>query len=312
MNTLTRLLAAGLLAALPLAAHAKIERTVEKTFAVQPGGTLTVNTQGGDIRVLAGGDQEVRIVARQRFPRADTEAEADEVMRDLTFELTQQGNDVSVLTKSDRRLSGFNWGNRVQIDFTITVPSRYAADLRTSGGDITVGGLTGRLSAQTSGGDIDLARIDGEINAATSGGDIALAEGTAGARLRTSGGDIRVGRIAGKADLETSGGDIEVRSAGASVDASTSGGDVAATFEGGVPADASLSSSGGDIVARIRQASSFRLDASTSGGNVDAAGLTLTIERGGVGKNRLVGSVNGGGPLLKLRTSGGDIRIIAR
>ena len=312
MNTLTRLLAAGLLAALPLAAHAKIERTVEKAFAVQPGGTLTVNTQGGDVRILVGGDQEVRIVARQRFPRADTEAEADEVMRDLTFELTQQGNDVSVLTKSDRRLSGFNWGNRVQIDFTITVPSRYAADLRTSGGDITVGGLTGRLSAQTSGGDIDLARIDGEINAATSGGDIALAEGTASARLRTSGGDIRVGRIAGKADLETSGGDIEVRSAGAGVDASTSGGDVAATFEGGVPADTSLSSSGGDIVARIRQASSFRLDASTSGGGVDAAGLTLTIERGGVGKNRLVGSVNGGGPLLKLRTSGGDIRIITR
>jgi hypothetical protein len=312
MNTLTRLLAASLLAVLPLAAHAKIERNVEKTFAVQPGGTLTVNTQGGDIRVLAGGDQEVRIVARQRFPRADTEAEADEVMRDLTFELTQQGNDVSVLTKSDRRLSGFNWGNHVQIDFTITVPSRYTADIRTSGGDINVGGLTGRLSAQTSGGDIELARIDGEINASTSGGDIALAEGTAGARLRTSGGDIRVGRIARKADLETSGGDIEVRSAGASVDASTSGGDVAATFEGGVPADATLSSSGGDIVARIRQDSSFRLDASTSGGGVDAAGLTLTIERGGVGKNRLVGSVNGGGPLLKLRTSGGDIRIIAR
>lgn len=312
MNPLTRLLTAGLLAALPLAAHAKIERTVEKTFAVQPGGTLTVNTQGGDVRVVPGGDQEVRIVARQRFPRADTEAEADEVMRDLTFELTQQGNDVSVLSRSERRLSGFNWGNRVQIDFTITVPSRYAADVRTSGGDITVGSLTGRLSVQTSGGDIDLARIDGDIKASTSGGNIALAEGTASARLRTSGGDIRVGRVTGEADLETSGGDIEIRSAGASVDASTSGGDVAATFEGGVPADATLSSSGGDIVARIPRPASFRLDASTSGGGVDAAGLTLTIERGGVGKNRLVGSVNGGGPLLKLRTSGGDIRIIAR
>lgn len=294
MNPLTRLLTAALLAALPLAAHAKIERVVEKTFAVQPGGTLTVNTQGGDVRVLPGSDQEVRIVARQRFPRADTEAEADEVMQDLTFELTQQGNDVAVLTKTTRSLSGFNWGNRVRIDFTITVPSRYAADVRTAGGDITVGNLTGRLSVQTSGGDIDLARIDGDINATTSGGDIALAEGTASARLRTSGGDI------------------EIRSAGASVDASTSGGDVAATFEGGVPADATLSSSGGDIVARIPQPSSFRLDASTSGGAVDAAGLTLTIERGGVGKNRLVGSVNGGGPLLKLRTSGGDIRIIAR
>lgn len=312
MNSLTLLLAAGALAALPLTAHAKIERTVEKTFAVQPGGTLTVNTQGGDVRVVPGGDQEVRIVARQRFPRADSEAEADEILRDLTFELTQSGNDVTVLSKSDRRLSGFNWGNRVQIDFTITVPSHYATDLRTSGGDITVGNLTGKLSVHTSGGDIDLARIEGEISAVTSGGDIALSEGTSRARLRTSGGNIRVGRVAGEAEIDTSGGDIEIRSAGSSVNASTSGGDVVATFEGGVPADTTLSSSGGDIVARITKPSSFRLDASTSGGEVEAAGLTLTIERGGVGKNRLVGSVNGGGPLLKLRTSGGDIRIVSR
>ncbi len=312
MNPLTRLLAAGLLAGLPLVASAKIERTVEKTFAVQPGGTLRVETQGGDIRVVAGAGESVRIVARQRFPRADTEAEADEILRDLTFELTQEGNDVSVLTKTSRSLSGFNWGNRVQIDFTITVPTRYSTDLRTSGGDITVASLTGTLAARTSGGDIELARIDGKISASTSGGDITLTEGTEQARLRTSGGNIRVGKIAGAADIETSGGDIEVTAAGSSLQASTSGGDVRATFEGGLPADASLSSSGGDIVARLAKATPFQLDASTSGGNVDATGLTITIERGGVGKNRLVGAVNGGGPLLKLRTSGGDIQIVTR
>lgn len=312
MKPLSSLLTAGLLAVLPISLEAKIERTIEKTFAVQPGGTLNVSTQGGDVRVVAGGDNEVRIVARQRFPRADSDAEADEILRDLTFELTQSGNDVSVLTKLERRLSGFNWGNRVVIDFTVTVPSRYSADLRTSGGDIEIGNLSGKVTAHTSGGDIDLARIDGEINVHTSGGDIELHEGTATARLRTSGGDIRVGRIAGAAELSTSGGDIEVDSAGSTINASTSGGDVIARFEGGVPADASLSSSGGDIVARVAMPNAFRLDASTSGGEVEAAGLTITIERGGLGKSRLVGAVNGGGPLLKLRTSGGDIEVVTR
>lgn len=45
-------LALGALTALPLSA--KIVRSVEKTFAVQPGGTLRVLTQGGDISARGG------------------------------------------------------------------------------------------------------------------------------------------------------------------------------------------------------------------------------------------------------------------
>jgi len=53
----------------------------------------------------------------------------------------------------------------------------------------------------------------------------------------------------------------------------------------------------------------FHIDASTSGGEVEADGLTLTIDHGGVGKSNLSGAVNGGGPDLRLRSSGGDIEI---
>jgi hypothetical protein len=45
---------------------------------------------------------------------------------------------------------------------------------------------------------------------------------------------------------------------------------------------------------------------------VNAEGVTITIDGGGVGKSRLSGNVNGGGPLLELRTSGGDINLEAR
>jgi len=45
---------------------------------------------------------------------------------------------------------------------------------------------------------------------------------------------------------------------------------------------------------------------------VNASGLTITIEKGGTGKSRLVGAVNGGGPLLKLRSSGGDVTVHSR
>lgn len=306
------LLAGTALAALPATVLAKYERTIERTFAVQPGGSLRVDAQGGDIRIVPGSDQEVRITARQKFPRADNEAEADKIMADYTFELSQSGNDVTIVSKRERSLGGWNLSNRVTIDFTVVVPARYAATVRTSGGDIEIGDLTGRVEARTSGGDVDLGRIDGEVEVATSGGDIKLREGTGSARLNTSGGDIDVGRVAGTAEVESSGGDITLRAAGGAVRASTSGGDITATLEGGIPADTSLSTSGGDVVANVARTAAYRLDASTSGGRVEATGLTLTIERGGAGKNRLVGAVNGGGPLLRLRTSGGDIDVRPR
>jgi hypothetical protein len=59
----------------------------------------------------------------------------------------------------------------------------------------------------------------------------------------------------------------------------------------------------------LPKSAAFSLDAGTSGGRVDASGLTLTLASGGVGKSKLAGTVNGGGPKIVLRTSGGDIRI---
>jgi hypothetical protein len=59
----------------------------------------------------------------------------------------------------------------------------------------------------------------------------------------------------------------------------------------------------------VARAAAFQLDASTSGGGVDASGLTITLEKTSRDRSRLAGAVNGGGPLLKLRTSGGSISV---
>lgn len=298
----------GALMALPLSA--KIVRSVDKTFSVQPGGTLKVLTQGGDVVVKTEDISEVRVTARQTV-RADTDAEADEILAKLTLTMEQSGNDVTAEAKYEgKRPSGwFRSWPPVSVDFTITVPSRFNTDLRTSGGDISIGSLTGMVKATTSGGDIKLERIDGEVTAHTSGGDISLREGTARAKVHTSGGDIRIDKVAGPVEAGTSGGDIIINSAANVVSAHTSGGDVRATLTTALTADCSLGTSGGDVTVEFPRNSAFRLDANTSGGDVDASGVTITIERGGLGKSRLVGTVNGGGPLLKLRTSGGDINV---
>jgi hypothetical protein len=303
-------LAAGLLAIAPAPAPAqsRLERLVEKQFTVDAPGTLRVETAGGAIRVSPTTDSVVRIVAKQRI-RASTEAEADELLKKLELTLEQQGNDVRAVARYERRGPGFHFGSwpPVQVDFEIHAPAAFATELSTSGGGITVGDLTGQVRARTSGGSITLGRLGGAVDASTSGGNISLAEAGGPVDLKTSGGNLSVGRVSGPASLSTSGGSIKIESAEGRLRAHTSGGSIRAGIAGALRDECSLSTSGGSVRVAVDRSAAFRLDASTSGGHVDAEGLTLTLEKSGRG--RLAGTVNGGGPLLKVRTSGGSISV---
>lgn len=310
MNSLSRLVVFAAVLATPLALCAKITRTVEKTFAVQAGGNLKAVTQGGDIKIETSDKPEVHVTVKQ-VVRASSEQEADEILQKLELKMEQSGNDVTLESKYEKRGAGTWFGSwpPVNVSFIVTVPKNYNLNLSTSGGDIGVASLTGNVRARTSGGDLKFARVDGDIDAGTSGGDITLSEGTARARLSTSGGDIEVARAGGPTEVSTSGGNIVLRSVAQLISASTSGGDIHAVITEPLKQDAALGTSGGEVDVQVVGSAGFNLDASTSGGDVRADGLTITIEKGGSGKSRLAGAVNGGGPRLKLRSSGGDIRI---
>jgi hypothetical protein len=312
MNSSRFLLTAGLIAATVLAAHARIERLVEKTFPVSGAGVLHLETQGGAIRVTPSTDSVVRITAKQNI-NANTEAEADELLKKLELTFEQNGNNVSAVSKYERQPSGWRMGSwpPVNVEFTVTVPAAFATDLHTAGGSITIGDLTGKAVARTSGGGIKLGKMGGEVSAHTSGGSITLDEARGRVDLNTSGGNVSVGRVAGPAKLSTSGGSIKVDSVESVLNAHTSGGSIQANIAGALKEECTLSTSGGSVRVSVDKQAAFRLDASTSGGGVDAEGLTLTLEKGTRARSHLVGSVNGGGPLLKLRSSGGGIVVRA-
>ena len=313
MPKLHRILAAAAaLAALTTVASAKVEREVVRTFRVAPGVHIRVSTAGGDIRVSTSKDPVVKIVAKEHI-RAGSEAEADELLKKLELRIEDNGNEVLASASYESSI-GFHFGSwpPVQVDFEITVPADASANLKTSGGNVIVADLGGSLKAHTSGGDVKMGSIGGEVDASTSGGNVILGEGRGEVRLSTSGGNVSVERIVGPAVLKTSGGDINIDSVGATLDAETSGGDVRAGFAGPLKGDCNLSTSGGEVKATVAKDASFHLDASTSGGEVEASGLTITIDGGGLGRSSLSGNVNGGGPLLRMRSSGGNIKLLTR
>ncbi|MGC4070924.1 MAG: DUF4097 family beta strand repeat-containing protein [Nibricoccus sp.] len=302
---------AGLaLAALPLA-EAKIERVVEKTFTVASDGILKIETSGGNVRVRSEpGATSVKIVATKRFD-TDSETTADELEKGIVLTFDQSGSSVTAKAKYERSAKSwwsFNKRNDARIDFVAFVPAEFSAEIKTSGGNIQIGDLGGRVEVDTSGGNVEIGKVKGPLDCHTSGGNITVSEALAGTKLETSGGNIRVGRVIGTADVSTSGGNISVEHVEGKLSAKTSGGNVRASFAGNFTGDCVLDTSGGNVEAKVDSKAAFQLDAHTHGGKVRMEGIQVLVSNA-TEKNRLRGSVNGGGPKLELRSSGGDLTI---
>ena len=107
---------------------------------------------------------------------------------------------------------------------------------------------------------------------------------------------------------ETSGGSIEVREVHGPIRASTSGGSVRAYLAEQPTADCSLSTSGGTVTVHVDDSLALDIDANASGGSVRT---DLRVDASVNTKTKLKGALNGGGPTLKLRSSGGGVRVLA-
>jgi hypothetical protein len=299
---------------LPVAA---VEGTrIEKQLDLSSGGTFYLDTDAGSVTVVGGSSDGAEVVLTSK--NNDIEE---------NFKLSFEGTGSEVRVRVERRGSRvFSWWrSSPSMHFEVRVPREVQVfvdtaggrieleaidgdvDLDTSGGSITVEDVHGEVVADTSGGAIRIREISGNVRADTSGGSISISSVDGTVVADTSGGGISLDDITGDIVADTSGGGINIEQAGGSVRADTSGGPVTVRFSSGNNAGGSLSSSGGRVTAHLDPSVSLDIDASTSGGSV-RSDLPVTV-RGSISKTALRGQLNGGGAVLKLRSSGGGIRI---
>jgi DUF4097 and DUF4098 domain-containing protein YvlB len=156
-----------------------------------------------------------------------------------------------------------------------------------------------------------VANVHGSANVRTSGGNLDCVDITGDVDGRTSGGRVYARSCHSRLQLQTSGGDITIEGfTGSDLHASSGGGSISADFVAAPKADSGLDTSGGNVTVRLPDNTAFNLDAHTDGGLVKTD-LPVQVE-GKRSGDKLKGTVNGGGPLLKLQTSGGDIEILKR
>jgi DUF4097 and DUF4098 domain-containing protein YvlB len=205
--------------------------------------------------------------------------------------------------------------------------------LETGGGSIEVHHANGKLVAETGGGSVTIMSASQGASVETGGGGIQVHQCYGKIKVSTGGGSVDLGDIGGSAEIETGGGSIHLASAKGHVDARTGGGGIelfgvpsvrAETGAGGIvvklvktgaePASSSLETSAGDITVYIEQDLAISVRASVdlgSGHHITSEFPDIHIssegDKWGPKTLSAEGQLNGGGPVLKVRTTTGDI-----
>jgi DUF4097 and DUF4098 domain-containing protein YvlB len=205
--------------------------------------------------------------------------------------------------------------------------------LHTGGGAIQVHHANGTITAETGGGSVEIMSASQGASIQTGGGGIEVHQCSGKVKAETGGGNIELGDIGGPAEIETGGGSIHLSSAKGHVHAETGGGGIelygvpsarVETGAGGIivkfvktgaPAsDSKLETSAGDITVYIAPDVALSVRASVDLGNghhitSEFPDIHVASEGDQWGPRSLnaEGKLNGGGPVLKVRTTTGDI-----
>ncbi len=205
--------------------------------------------------------------------------------------------------------------------------------LQTGGGNISINSTKGTIHAETGGGNVYVLSADGGVVVEAGGGNVEIKRCSGRVKALTGGGNITLGDIGGPADIDTGGGSIRLASAKGRVGANTGAGSIelygvpSARVETGAGAitvklintgadrnDSVLETSAGDIIVYIASSLAISVRASVDMGNghrisSDFPEIHISSEGDKWGPRTLnaEGKLNGGGPVLKVRTATGDI-----
>jgi len=206
--------------------------------------------------------------------------------------------------------------------------------VRTGGGGIHIGSAKGKVVAESGGGSLVLVSGSAGASLQTGGGSIHVDKCTGEVRAETGGGSIDLGEISGAVSMETGGGTLKVSSASGPIKGETGSGNIelwgvpsahvetgsgaitAKFIRGNSGASSSVLETGvGDITVYLVSNINLTVRASIEAANgqqivSDFPEIKISSEGGGQWGPKLVsaeGSVNGGGPELKVRTTMGNI-----
>jgi hypothetical protein len=257
------------------------EGTFDKTLTVSGSAALTIDTGSGYIHITPGPAGSIHIVGHVHSSKGLFSGSPEENVRHVTDNppIVQNGNEVEVGMHTHY--------NNVSIDYVVTAPGGTSVNANSGSGDLNISGLNAPLKASTGSGDIDANSLTGDVSLGTGSGEIrAQMSGSHSTRAETGSGSIKLVGVTGGLDAKTGSGDISIS---------------------GQPGDNWKLETGSGSVTLNTGHSAYNLDFSTGSGSVHSDPAFTT--HGTLDRNHVTGQINGGGPMVRVNTGSGDIRI---
>jgi hypothetical protein len=269
-------------AALALAASAVTAWAAEETFArdltVNGRVDLTVQTGSGSIHLTPGPGGHVHIIGHVRSSWSGNDDKVREIADHPPVE--QTGNIVRVGVEHENL-------RNISIDYEIEAPADAFLSAQSGSGNVVDDGVGADAKLGTGSGSIHATGLQGGPSLDTGSGNIyAELTGDGDARAQTGSGSIELHGVHGALRAETGSGNIKI-------DGRPVGPWKLTTGSGGVE----LSTAD----------SAFTLDAKTGSGSIHSDREMLT--QGTEEHHHLTGKIAGGGPLVRIETGSGSIRI---
>jgi len=267
-----------LLPAAVFAADANFEKTVPVSGDV----LASVSTGSGFIHIVPGSGHEVKIVGHVHANHGWMGGGSDDDVRQVAANppIEVSGSSIKIGSKNDGIY------RHVAIDYEITAPYSSQWKAETGSGDIKASGIIA-AKLETGSGEIEANNVTGDSSLETGSGDIKVGYTKSGSvTAETGSGSIHLDNVQGRLKAETGSGDIRVT---------------------GKPGDGwKLETGSGSIDLEVGSAP-MTLDAESGSGTISTVQDLST--HGTVGKHHITGNINGGGPMVKVETGSGDIKI---
>lgn len=293
----------------------------ERTIDISAPATLDVSTVRGKIEVVAGPAGRI-VIAGAATVRVgwDVPANAEEIARRVAAAppIEQAGNTVRLHDPTDRDAQ-----RAVTVSYRVEVPHDTRVQTTSNSGETSIRGVAATVDVRTQSGAIDLGGLSGPVQIVTGSGAVSAddisgplsvtttSSAFTGSRLRSS---LRAHTQSGNVDATFDGGgdvDVETGSSGITLRgvqrglvAKTQSGRV--IVQGTAAAGWAATTSSSSVSFELTEGQGFEVDAESRSGSVTVIGANVS---GSTTKRSAKGVVQGGGPMVRVRSGSGAIRI---
>lgn len=311
------------------------EEIVSRYFWLKEEGLVSLNNPRGDISIQSWGKNYIEVIAT-KLVEGSNEKRMKKALEKIKVEFVATEDNLHIKTDlGESRFKTFFLFDKVwnffsttqrKVDYQLWVPPRVNVLAETTSGNFFIKGIRGDVKTKGVSGRTEFSSIQGKVEAETISGEIKLVEVEGDVNLSSLSGDLSLNQVKGKIFATSTSGKLQMSSVEGIIRGYTTSGKIVMrkirgvvelieTTSGDIQAELLevaddwlgmiFDSVSGDIELSLPRNLRANLGIKTVSGRI-SCDFTI-LARGEFEAGALGGPINGGGPLVEIETTSGDI-----